>query len=186
MLNTKDYIPNTANASLGTLGTFASAVNGANQATNTLLSQYKPTSQNSGATLGTAYTGIPINQAYQNNSFLNQQIQYEPQQIPNTVNQQVKPQQNDDFFKNILGNNYDPNAGTLGNSLNLIDTIGGVAGGLMNLYGAWQSIGLANRKMDMLDQQMRIIGQQWADAQKEKAYIRNARVKIANKFNGIG
>ena len=153
----------------GTL--FNSITNGATNSN--LLSSYNPTTQlpNDSATLGSTYA-LPMNQEL-------------PDKIPYITQQQTNGIGDNSFLKSALGNSFDPHMGTLGNSLTLLNQVGGVVGGLMNLYSAWQSIGLANKKMDMLDQQMKIVNEQWADAQKERAYMRKARLKIANKFNGV-
>jgi len=97
--------------------------------------------------------------------------------------QQEQPKYTIDTLGNwLFGNNYNPNQGMFYKLDQTLGGIGSLVGTGLDLYGAWQGISLANKKMDLYDQQLSMAKEQWARTKQELDGIRKAKSSLIKGF----
>jgi len=91
---------------------------------------------------------------------------------------------NGGLYQTLMGKPWDNNAGVLPQLSETFGMIGNTLGTALGLWNAWQGIELANKQLDLFDNQLNIAKEQWANTKAELDYIRKARKAFADSYLG--
>lgn len=130
---------------------------------------------NSYPTLGSYGFGqLGVNTLYQPTYTLSQALMQQPSTTLNSGG----------LYQTLMGKPWDNNIGILPQLSDTFGMLGNTLGSIFGVWNAWQGIELANKQMDLFDNQLQITKEQWLNTKKELDYMRKARKAFADSYLG--